>query len=594
MEHGVCNLCEGKAGYRRLICQSCEDSFPWQEYVDEVDYATYDVEDNKLRIYSGRVSEALFSLLSTQFQRAYRQGCFFAVWTPYREDIALKLCGEIEEEDSTLEDRALERAERYETYSENAAERSDQRYNRAQKLTERFHMGQPILLDHYSAKRALRDQEKAHNAMRACIAEDKKSSKWASRAEGVLRNAKRKFQWDVVARRIKKLQTERRKAERNSTYSPDDIEWMYWNWVQEQFPETYTLYTQALDLPESSQKSWQEYQEKNKERRLKVYTRWMRHYDGQIEFWSTILEANKPKEAVKREEREYEKGDWVLIKGFRGPVWGQVVRVNRNRTDKTVSSISVDRDGFLGETTYFNRKWIPLQIARILDHKPTDEELEQSVAWFASGKKHYDPVEPNPELAEKKAKLEAIASLPAPTVIDGDYDFFPTPKHIIDAMIREAEVGKGKLCLEPSAGDGRIAEAMTLAGAQVECCEIDERLTPNLCAKWNPVYVGDFLKMDLYDRYDSIVMNPPFSKEQDIAHVRHAWDCLKPGGRLVSIMSEHAFFASNNKCQQFRDWIDEIGYSEKLPDDTFKESGTGVNTRMVVIDKPEYQSKGDK
>ena len=35
--------------------------------------------------------------------------------------------------------------------------------------------------------------------------------------------------------------------------------------------------------------------------------------------------------------------------------------------------------------------------------------------------------------------------------------------------------------------------------------------------------------------YDTIVMNPPFEKFQDIDHVRHAFDLLKPGGRVVAI-----------------------------------------------------------
>jgi hypothetical protein len=51
-------------------------------------------------------------------------------------------------------------------------------------------------------------------------------------------------------------------------------------------------------------------------------------------------------------------------------------------------------------------------------------------------------------------------------------------------------------------------------------------------------------------------MNPPFEKGQDIEHVRHAYDQLKPGGRVVAIMSEGPFFRSDKKATEFRDWLE--------------------------------------
>jgi len=80
-----------------------------------------------------------------------------------------------------------------------------------------------------------------------------------------------------------------------------------------------------------------------------------------------------------------------------------------------------------------------------------------------------------------------------------------------------------------------------------------------------------------------------------MTHVMHMYDCLAPGGRLVSVMGEHAFFAGTSQAEHFRAWLDEVGgESEKLPDDSFKGVDafreTGVRTRLVVIDK-ESQSK---
>jgi hypothetical protein len=91
--------------------------------------------------------------------------------------------------------------------------------------------------------------------------------------------------------------------------------------------------------------------------------------------------------------------------------------------------------------------------------------------------------------------------------------------------------------------------------------------------------------------YDRIIMNPPFSDRRDAQHVMHAYSLLKPGGRLVAIMGEGVFFGQDKKAQAFRDWLDAHGgTSEKLAEGTFMDPSlpvtTGVNARMVVIDKP--------
>ena len=87
--------------------------------------------------------------------------------------------------------------------------------------------------------------------------------------------------------------------------------------------------------------------------------------------------------------------------------------------------------------------------------------------------------------------------------------------------------------------------------------------------------------------FDRIVMNPPFSKGADIAHVRHAFDhYLKPGGRLVAIMSEGPFFRQDRAATDFRNWLHQQGGdAEPLPAGSFRDSGTGVNARIVVVDK---------
>lgn len=99
------------------------------------------------------------------------------------------------------------------------------------------------------------------------------------------------------------------------------------------------------------------------------------------------------------------------------------------------------------------------------------------------------------------------------------------------------------------------------------------------------------LKAAAEGKYDRIIMNPPFSNRRDAEHVRHAFELLRPGGRLVAIMGEGVFFGQDKKAADFREWLEQVGGTdEKLPEGSFMDPSlpvnTGVSARMVVIDKP--------
>lgn len=169
-------------------------------------------------------------------------------------------------------------------------------------------------------------------------------------------------------------------------------------------------------------------------------------------------------------------------------------------------------------------------------------------------------------------------------------DFFPTPKETAQRMVAEAGIEPGMTVLEPSAGNGNIAEAIRAAGVNPDVVEQSSKLREILEAKGFNLAGRDF--MDVTDgQYDRIVMNPPFSNGQDAEHIRHAYELLKPGGKLVAIAGEGIFFRNDAKATAFREWLDEHGgTSEKLPEGTFKDSSlmatTGVNARMVIVEKP--------
>jgi predicted RNA methylase len=167
-------------------------------------------------------------------------------------------------------------------------------------------------------------------------------------------------------------------------------------------------------------------------------------------------------------------------------------------------------------------------------------------------------------------------------------DFFETPTALAGEMVRRADVQRGASVLEPSAGHGRIALAAKAAGAHVVCVEKDAGRQAKLIGAGLTVLGthADFLEVpaDNAQRWDCVLMNPPFSREQDIAHVRHAVNFLRPGGRLVAIMSAGMRFRSTKAAQAFRVMLDEMGADvEDLPEGTFKESGTMVRTCMVTL-----------
>jgi hypothetical protein len=100
---------------------------------------------------------------------------------------------------------------------------------------------------------------------------------------------------------------------------------------------------------------------------------------------------------------------------------------------------------------------------------------------------------------------------------------------------------------------------------------------------------GDFLAMNpnkLGMRFDRIYANPPFEEGQDMDHVRHMYGALAQYGWLISVMSPHFYFAADRKAASFREWFKRVdGTSCELVPKSFVESGTGVNTWLVQVQR---------
>lgn len=154
---------------------------------------------------------------------------------------------------------------------------------------------------------------------------------------------------------------------------------------------------------------------------------------------------------------------------------------------------------------------------------------------------------------------------------------FPTPVHLAERMIGLAGIEPGMRVLEPSAGTGRILDALP-GGCEVVGVEINAGLGGRLNATDRTIVIGDFLRCTpeaLWGKFDRVLMNPPFENASDIKHINHALTFLKPGGVLVAICANGA--RQKRDLAPLGEWID-------LPSGTFAESGTNVNTAIVIIE----------
>lgn len=119
------------------------------------------------------------------------------------------------------------------------------------------------------------------------------------------------------------------------------------------------------------------------------------------------------------------------------------------------------------------------------------------------------------------------------------HQFYPTPEKLAKLAVELAEIDPAKHnCLEPSAGQGGLADHINTQW--LTCVEVSKLHCEILKAKGYTVVQGDFLKLDGGQKYDRVVMNPPFSEGRWKAHTEHAASMVKPRGRLVAILPSGA------------------------------------------------------
>ena len=169
-----------------------------------------------------------------------------------------------------------------------------------------------------------------------------------------------------------------------------------------------------------------------------------------------------------------------------------------------------------------------------------------------------------------------------------EYQYFATPNDIADKLVELADLKIGDKICEPSAGQGAIVKAIQKLIPGLNNIYGYELMPTNqtfLNKITGFVLLGeDFLTCDT--SFDKIIANPPFNNNKDLIHVRKMYECLKPGGRLVSVMSTHWQNNGNKKETEFKEWLSNLNATIiPIEAGAFKESGTLIGILIIIINK---------
>jgi len=604
--------------------------------------ATYSPDDNKLRLYaSSKLDDETYARVKAAgYGWAPQQKLFVApMWTPEREDIALELAGEIDDEDTSLVDRASTRAERFEGYSERRGAEAHSARAAAETIMDGIPLGQPILVGHHSERRARRDAEKIDNGLRKSLRLWETSKYWTRRAAGAVAAAKYKERPEVRARRIKTLEAERRR------WVKRDRQWgsflRIWSKLHE--PGSLTKNGQEVSFKEralhvasadyagglwsdlDADRITPEIAQQQRVAGLRLLMaraqRWIAHLDNRLAYEGEMLKASgwtpppKPKT----------KADLPLLNisgpvAYRNPYRAtEIVKQEKAHpmTKAALAKIPSDYKGTRVSEDGTHR----LRYAMI-GRGQGNFGAEYAIVFLTDSKEHDRPGDDARRAAAEEEEQAAVAreveadaraqrqlaaapARAAAAAADAPFDavraslrggvqavsapqLFPTPEGIAAEMVEALGVRNGDRVLEPSAGTGALLKAL-FAGTSskvlhaVVAIEINAGLARTLKAQWNAdVICGDFLMMQAEhvgdQMFDRILMNPPFAHGIDIKHIEHALSLLAPGGRLVALCAA----GPRQKAALAHlgaDWTD-------LPPGSFAAQGTGVNVAMVVIDRP--------
>jgi hypothetical protein len=174
------------------------------------------------------------------------------------------------------------------------------------------------------------------------------------------------------------------------------------------------------------------------------------------------------------------------------------------------------------------------------------------------------------------------------------HQYFPTPRELGEFVVELAQIGEDHSVLEPSAGQGHLAEL--LPKDQTLCIELSRLHCAILRAKGFEAIEIDFLiwaKSVTTDGnrwtmsgkgFDRIVMNPPFRDGQHHTHLIAACGLLADHGRLVCILpsSEH-----EQTLQRARRALPEFELTwHRVPEEIEERfPGTSIKVGVAIVER---------
>jgi hypothetical protein len=219
-------------------------------------------------------------------------------------------------------------------------------------------------------------------------------------------------------------------------------------------------------------------------------------------------------------------------------------------------------------------------------------------SWNRQRRGHIYPPGRNPA-AELRDVLTAGVIPPDPKQQDG---WFATPTRLAESLAFDYALPGPQLptdqvrALEPSAGEGALADALCGYGVvDITCVEPDPYRSALLRGKGYQTVETTFQDWvattpNTRSHFNIVLMNPPFTEPGDqlawITHITLAWELLAPGGRLVAVCPASLEFRTDRRTRTLRELVERTGDLQRLPADTFKQSGTNVRTVVATINRP--------
>jgi hypothetical protein len=204
--------------------------------------------------------------------------------------------------------------------------------------------------------------------------------------------------------------------------------------------------------------------------------------------------------------------------------------------------------------------------------KAADRALRENVSDFERAKTHYFGQQ---KKSGRRDQREGT-------------DYFATPEPIGLKLVEFIRPRANDRMLEPSAGHGAIARYLpetttnTIIEPSNELLSRAQLRTPNA----KPLQQR-FEDLNIVNKFDGIVMNPPFGSggKTAVDHLAKAVTHLRNGGRVAAIIPTGP--AADKKFDKWYEDVEGVYMVAdiQLPQVTFKRAGTGVMTRIVVLEK---------